>query len=75
VPPPLEYLPFNYTFSKTSGYFPGDLDVREHSASAGPNGNGAQMGAGFGPSNLILLRAFEILPKLDYVFELKLISI
>jgi hypothetical protein len=54
VPPPLEYSPFNYTFSKTSGWYPGDLAVRENSAaSAGPNGNGAQMGAGFGPSNLI----------------------
>ena len=32
--PPLEYSPFNYTFSKTTGWFPGDL--------ANPSGSGMQ---------------------------------
>ncbi|XP_035703978.1 ankyrin repeat domain-containing protein 17 isoform X5 [Folsomia candida] len=48
-PQPLEYSPFNYTFSKTSGWFPGDLAVREPSSQSG----GHPLASSFGPSNLI----------------------
>jgi hypothetical protein len=47
---PLEYSPFNYTFSKTTGWFPGDLAVREQQQAQQLLASHA---ASFGVSNLI----------------------
>ncbi|ODM95490.1 Ankyrin repeat and KH domain-containing protein mask [Orchesella cincta] len=51
---PLEYSPFNYTFSKTAGWFPGDLATRENTNSGGVGGMIGHSGGGLGgPNNLM----------------------
>lgn len=59
-PQPLEYSPFNYTFSKTTGWFPGDLAVPQHqSGSVGMNNLIASLSSGGSTSSLSASRAMN----------------